>query len=352
MDEVAEARRNSWAGTIFSTWVVLGLYLDGWAHNAGKPEDFWTPWHAVLYSGFLAATVWFLLERRRGGPPAERLTVAGFALFAVAGMGDAVWHTIFGVEEDVAALLSPTHLALMVGGLLLVAGPARTERALGSRERGWRRFAPVTVAIALCVAVVGFFLQFVSAFHLVDPGIYVDPGDDAGAILGVSSVLLTNVLLLAGVAWVARDWPEAPRGTFTVVVAVPALLLSALHAFEHVPLVAAAVLGGVAADLLDGRGHRRVVLAAVPALMWTTWFATFHVSWGLAWQVELWTGTVVLTVLTGMGFDLLSGAGSARQGQDEAGSAALGVLDPRPASVELGDRVHQRQADARPFPAR
>ena len=35
-----------------SAWLVGGFFLDGWAHTHGKvDQSFFTPWHAVLYSG-------------------------------------------------------------------------------------------------------------------------------------------------------------------------------------------------------------------------------------------------------------------------------------------------------------
>ena len=34
------------------TWLVLGVFVDGWAHfNRPGLETFFTPWYAVLYSG-------------------------------------------------------------------------------------------------------------------------------------------------------------------------------------------------------------------------------------------------------------------------------------------------------------
>jgi hypothetical protein len=41
--------------TLLSAWLVGGLFLDGWAHfHVAALETFFTPWHAVFYSGFLA----------------------------------------------------------------------------------------------------------------------------------------------------------------------------------------------------------------------------------------------------------------------------------------------------------
>lgn len=39
---------------LFSLWFVGGIFLDGWAHHPiAELESFFTPWHGVLYSGFL-----------------------------------------------------------------------------------------------------------------------------------------------------------------------------------------------------------------------------------------------------------------------------------------------------------
>jgi hypothetical protein len=48
------SRRFDWIMTALAAYFVSGLYLDGWAHTHGKvDQSFFTPWHAVLYSGQL-----------------------------------------------------------------------------------------------------------------------------------------------------------------------------------------------------------------------------------------------------------------------------------------------------------
>ena len=39
-------------------WLLGGIFLDGWAHNqlGDSLESFFTPWHAVFYSGFAAVS--------------------------------------------------------------------------------------------------------------------------------------------------------------------------------------------------------------------------------------------------------------------------------------------------------
>src|ERR671937_2288407 len=80
-------------------------------------ETFFTPWHAVLYSGYgaIAAVLAVTLVRnharghawRQALPPGYAVSFVGVVLFAVGGVLDMVWHLLFGIERSVEALLSP-----------------------------------------------------------------------------------------------------------------------------------------------------------------------------------------------------------------------------------------------------
>jgi hypothetical protein len=46
---------------LLGTWLLVGLVVDGWAHNNLQAlESFFTPWHALFYSGVAATAVWVL----------------------------------------------------------------------------------------------------------------------------------------------------------------------------------------------------------------------------------------------------------------------------------------------------
>src|SRR5687768_12755552 len=54
------------------TWMLTGLYFDGWAHrNLDLKDSITTPYHAILYSGFLAFAAWItwlvVVRNRRAG---------------------------------------------------------------------------------------------------------------------------------------------------------------------------------------------------------------------------------------------------------------------------------------------
>src|SRR5437868_7378550 len=111
--------RFDWIVTVLFAILIGGVYVDGWAHNHGKVDNtFFTPWHAVLYSGYgaLAGVLLAALARNHATglawrvalPEGYRLSLLGALVFAVAGLGDMIWHTLFGIEVGTAALLSPT----------------------------------------------------------------------------------------------------------------------------------------------------------------------------------------------------------------------------------------------------
>src|SRR5205823_2058256 len=101
---------------------------------------FFTPWHALFYSGYLVNALvligTMILHRLRGLswgralPRGYELSMLGVAIFAVGGVGDLIWHSLFGFEVDTEALLSPSHLLLATGIALMITGPLRAA---------WRR---------------------------------------------------------------------------------------------------------------------------------------------------------------------------------------------------------------------
>lgn len=294
----------------FSTWTVIGLFVDGWAHNTGRPEDFFTPWHALLYSGFVLGVGYFVLREVFGGrtaAPVDRLVSLGVGGFAAGAAGDGVWHTIFGVENDVEALLSPTHLLLMVSGLAIVSAPARAWR--DQAPTGMASFLPAVVSVTLSLSIVAFFLQFASTQRVFDEAVFHGGVDDELRITGVVSVLITNAIVLGAVAWTSRTWPWTPAGTYTVVLGGTGLLLSVLDGFEQAPLLVPLALAGVVADVLvQRRASTRTILLAVPAVLWPVWFLAYDLHLGLGWEAEMWTGSVFLAVLCGFGIDLVGRA--------------------------------------------
>lgn len=308
-------RRDEVAFVVFSLWTISGLFLDGWAHGQGKPETFFTPWHGLLYSGFVAGMAWTLYERartaRRGEamPPPDRLVLAGGGLFAMAGVADMVWHTIFGIEEDLEALLSPSHLLLMLAGLLLTTAPLRAPWP--TREPSFRAIAPKVAGLALSSAIVSFFLMFANPFVPFQGA----PEFHAAALL------LTNATIVGPLVWLSAR-VRLPRGAVLAHLAIVITFALSLEGFERWPLLLAALGGGVAGEL--ARDLTRVGFAAAVSIgTWAAYYLAVILSGNLDVTVELWTGPVVLAALSSAAIALLAtpvGVGGVRSGRTDRGS--------------------------------
>lgn len=300
-----QIQRESAAIAVFGTWMISGLFLDGWAHDTDRPETFFSPWHAILYSGFVAAVVWFSWDgwrTRRAGDaladagPADRLVTVGLITFIVGAVGDGLWHEIFGIEVDIEALVSPSHLALLIGGFLMVSSPVRiAARDAGYQPATWRQWFPQGVTLTLSTALVLFFTQYLSVFE----EIAASPHNGSElrefrAIADLASILATNAILVLPMLFALWRW-RVPFGAYTLHFAACGVLLSGLEGFELAELVLAFVVGGLVADAAASRNAPPLVVAAAASLaMWSAFFALAETSYGLGWSPELWAGAVVL----------------------------------------------------------
>ncbi len=313
-------RPEAWLLTFTTLWFTAGLFTDGWAHNhIPELETFFTPWHAVFYSGYfatalaLAGIVWRNAKRlgvrfRSAAPIGYEYALFGASLFIFGGIGDLLWHEIFGIEADIEALLSPTHLVLAVAMFLMVSANLRAWFK-ATPPLGKPKFAdqlPMILSVAMSVALLWFMLQF-SHFITVRAGIVPDGADSAESLqnIAITGYLLHVVILLAFLFLLLRRGRIA-GGAITIISGLSMTAMGAMR--DGLFLLPAVLVTGVIADILAARlhpleQHRREFRAfafAVPAIFFTAYFLTVHVQTGIAWSVHLWTGSIVMTGLAGL----------------------------------------------------
>jgi hypothetical protein len=257
-----------WLVAVLSCWFVGGVYLDGWAHgHIASLETFFTPWHAVLYSGYAvtAAALILAVGRRRrtamswreAAPPGYELSVLGVAIFAVGGLCDMIWHLIFGIEASVDALLSPTHLMLALGMTLLITGPFRAACRRTDTPGGQSSLPlPALISLTLTLSVFTFFTQYASPLGqpLAAQAYYLDAvgNPDLYLALGITSILLQSAIVMGLVLLALRRW-RLPPGSLTLLIGVNGLLMvleSSATVGLQPSLILAAFASGVAADCL------------------------------------------------------------------------------------------------------
>jgi hypothetical protein len=325
------AHRTTWGEdlvtVVLGSWLTLGGFVDGYAHrNLDTPETFFTPWHAVLYSGFLAVAFWLTWLVIRGRPQTPSLTgaipigygtsVAGVVVFMAGAIGDMFWHIIFGIEVSIDALLSPTHLLLLIGALLILSGPLRAAWFDDDPSPGLRALLPAVLAATMAAAQLGFFFQYMdgTSVRLMETP-YI-PGVETGyfaVVAGVGSVLITTMILMGALLLLMRRW-TVPFGAGLVLFSGFGLLMELLEGFDYPGELIAPLVAGLAVDLLvralrpgaDRPASLRILAFAVPVVMWIVHFAVFSVSAEINWPVSVWTGLIVFAGLAGIGLSLLA----------------------------------------------
>ncbi|GGO31101.1 hypothetical protein [Deinococcus humi] len=301
-------------------WLLGGLFLDGWAHNnlGESLETFFTPWHAVFYSGFLAVAGWCLFLASRGWqrgrrglaafPEGYSLAAIGVPLFGLGGLGDLTWHTVFGIEVGIEALLSPTHLLLFAGGSLIVASPlnAAWQSPTPRQAPLALRWAAVLSATSL-LALTAFIHMYMWGLLSVPQGLgWVQTRGE------LSAVLLTALMLAAPVLLLIRRF-ALPFGAITVMYTLTNTAMALMLAPGDWRIPGVALACGLLADILCA------LLRPSPARVWAFWAFAFllplavwvpylggAVRLGLSnLSLELWLGVAVMTGLGGLALSAL-----------------------------------------------
>lgn len=288
-----------WLVLAAGVWLVGGGYTDAWAHNhVALLDTFFTPWHGVLYSGFAACAVvlggrWL---RDRSVPAGYELSVIGVVLFGVGGLLDMIWHTVFGIERQIAAILSPSHLLLIVAMGLVVTGPVRAARP----QTGGRAPVIAVLGAALVFAYLGLVTQFAQPYYdrlAANPFRTMAPYN-LSVTVGMFGVMLQSALLVGLVVSLRRRF-ELPFGALTLIVGLQGLLLGIEHNLDFMVLVA--VLGGLAGDvmLLFLRNRPAVFAFAFPAALYAFYIVSLQLVYGTWWEIHAVTGIAAVAGITG-----------------------------------------------------
>ncbi|KPV52883.1 hypothetical protein SE17_12825 [Kouleothrix aurantiaca] len=290
-----------------------GCFWDGWAHNHHRVDNtFFTPWHAVFYSGFLAVALLLggalALSMLRGRtwldatPAGYELAILGVPLFAFGGVFDLIWHQMFGFEVGIEPLLSPSHLLLATGLAMIVSAPLRAARRNGA-ESGVLGRLPALLALVWTLSVITFLTQFTNPF--VD--VWARSLDDGilGHAMGVAGVLVQSALLVGATLFALRRGLLLPGGV-TVLFTLNALLMTTQH--ETYALLPVALLAGALGDLLvfvlkpavTRPLALRVFAFALPAALYLMYFLLLKAGGQLVWSTNLWTGATMLAGIVGL----------------------------------------------------
>ena len=297
--------------------MTFGTYADGWAHThlIDDLESFFTPWHGLLYAGYAAVAVWIGLHRDR---PGYKLGFAGALLFGAGGMVDMVWHTLFGIEADAEALISPPHLLLFAAHLMIVSTPLRAAWISASdRNIDWRSFTAPALSLVGLVASISFMFMYATPMNDWLPSERFGAGvfgpetrfrlAQKGALGSYlwSSVMYTTPLLAVLTRW------RPPFGTATLAIGIASVGIAVIDPLllGAPQLALAGIVMGFVADVLialldpspDRSSAYRLFGALVPIALPVVSLSLIAARWGLAWTAPLIGGAVLLTAMIGLG---------------------------------------------------
>lgn len=328
-------RKNLYT-TLFSLWMVFGVYIDGYHHLIEDLDTFFTPWHAILYSGYLATAIWIfymvLSKKKETGqsfrasiPKGYGLGVWGAIIFLLGGIGDMIWHTLFGIEKDVAALLSPTHLSLLIGALLMISSPFRWARIeLQETKPTFTKLLPALLSIGLVISATAFFFLYAWAFRVGIPSVpwhdsYLasfvpEHLNDLGNFLGdlekrgILNILLTTSFLFFPVYLMMKRW-TLPLGSVTFLFVLPCLLMNVLDGLGHWDFVFLGLITGVFGDVILRKGRTVCFAIGLPIVLWGLYFIEVSLQSGLWWPPEIWGGAILFPAIFSYGLYVLSSPG-------------------------------------------
>ena len=260
--------RFDWLMLALGFWPLVGALTDANAHiNDPKLEKFFTPWHALLYSGVLAVGVgigyvaWRNHQRgyawTRAVPPGYGLTLVGVGILGVAGIGDLIWHSLYGIERDIPAITSPTHMLIILGILLVVAGPLRSAYTRPAAEVRGLAQLPMILSVLLMYTMITplqylhpfsyRFAEFGNVDLFANKPYPVVDSYLAEGLHGLASILVTTAVLMGITLYLVRRW-QLLFGALTFILTVNIAALGALQ--RDFSLVPAAFATGLLADLL------------------------------------------------------------------------------------------------------
>jgi hypothetical protein len=338
--QAVSSLRFDWIMVVVSIWWLGGLFIDGWAHsNIPQLETFFTPWHAVFYSGFLAVAftllIQIILNLRQSAlnagsntpslvtlvreslpgnrwlkaiPNGYELSVLGLVIFGVSGIGDLTWHLILGIERGTEALLSPTHLGLAMGIGLALSGPLRAAWHRSESTPSWRQLGPAIFSLTFTFSLLTFFTVYASP--LITPWPIID--NSSSPTRGITDILLITALSMSFVLLALRRW-RLPFGTFTFMFGLNGALMVVFSPHSLLVSFPTALLGGLAADLLyrvlqpsvDQPISLRLFAFLVPTVFYTLYFVDLAIVGPIIfqsvilWSAPFWAGAPVIAGIAG-----------------------------------------------------
>jgi hypothetical protein len=319
----ASSVRFDMIAAALNVWFIIGLFIDGWAHNHGRVDDtFFTPWHAVLYSSVLAVAGFLTYSQTRNMlkghswsqslPDGYGWSLGGAGLFFAAGGFDFFWHELFGFEASLGALLSPAHFALATGAFLFVTGPLRSAWRRTQPLTGWAQLFPAILTLTVLLSLLTFFTMYMNGYAVIRnlTSTRIPAEDELVQIMAIAGILFQTAATVGLILLAMRTW-RLPAGAITfILVANAALMLWVRWGWidDVIWVMASAPLAGIIGDVLlaalrpsaERTTQVRLFAFALPLALFGVYMAILVPVYQTWWTVHMWSGVVFMAAITGL----------------------------------------------------
>lgn len=258
-------RGNKHFETYYSILIILfvfGLLIDTYFHfhaMSGSLETFFTPWHLILYSSSLFLGILLLYPAAKEYhqsktkkffsffnmvPKGYKIALIGILLFYLGGIGDLLWHELIGIEIEISAIFSPSHLLVLISAFMVVSGPFLSAWGKSKDLNGWKDHFPMIISITAIIFVLFSFtipfnpwtnqialdsILIRDSLEVINIGAY----DSSHWIrntfesLGLASILIYSITLIMIILPMILKFRKLPTGSIFFILGVYLSIVSA-----------------------------------------------------------------------------------------------------------------------------
>lgn len=328
---------------VIGLWLATGFLWDSWAHLHVPVETFFTPYHGIFYSAMVAGVVVLaiaaLKNRARGFrgwnvlPKAYQASLVGIPIFFLGGIGDLIWHSVFGIEDRVDAVTSPTHLIIGIGVLVVTGAPIRS--ALEARSELRTLFSQLPLLFSLATWLEFVHLGTAYAFDPSGARMYAPP--DASLYssdyftnttlllfknaAGVTIVIFQTLIVMLFVVWLVSRFALRP-GALTVFFLLGNCIIAAALTNDTPMLLTYVVMclcAGIVADTLVARAGGTALAGrplhvfgfVVPVVYYAAYYCVTACTGGIWFSPPLIGGSLLWAGVWGLAMSFLPTAQAA-----------------------------------------
>jgi hypothetical protein len=247
-------------------------------HLLNKPETFFAPPHAILYSGVASAVVGTVLLFSTSKSTSDKkkmiwpvkLVIAGVVMLIGAAPADFVWHSAFGLD----GLLSPPHFVLVSGMVASSAG------ALAGLAQSTKRLPSVLIVIAILpiwLATSGMIDMFSLPFSETDYFNF-NPHPALGvSVATLAFPFLISACLIGSSALAGKRFGVlSMTGAAFIIIGVLTSIIPNSALTPTIPFYISGIIPIVAADALLAFSRSRLSLYAAGTIVGLAFFMLYY----------------------------------------------------------------------------